>query len=429
MKCKTETVIEYVSWKVCKILFKSKFQKLKKNIFFMCVIILSTMLLPFALRAEEVIRNSPQTKIRNLDIGDSVHANNLSVKLNGIAWFTGPTNAESPECYLAVDFTVNNLQSEMIWVFEESEFYLQDSRGFKYLSEPVLSRRGDLSSKIISGGHNRGDIYFKVPLKVTGLTIVFDFTDFGAECVSEWILGDPPSEKDMKKNWNAEVRPKSMYKEIFLVKKKLNALAEMTVIRETEYLIYNQHDILIEKGTYENGKLKGLWESFNSAGNVVIRATVKPSGEIVEWIRFSYFDSAYTNAPRIKQQSSWKSNMPHGQWIIFFESGTIMADYTITDGRINGTAKVFYPSGTIRAECFYKDGILQNRCVVFYDNGKKHIEMKFKNGVLAGAPKLFDVSGTVKSTEGFDPGTDPVFSEITNILSSGTSSGIQAGKL
>jgi antitoxin component YwqK of YwqJK toxin-antitoxin module len=70
-----------------------------------------------------------------------------------------------------------------------------------------------------------------------------------------------------------------------VVFEKVNAASQMTYIYENEQLI--------EKGMLKNGKRDGVWQSFNSNGNLTVEATFVNGEKNGIWVVYEGLDVKY----------------------------------------------------------------------------------------------------------------------------------------
>lgn len=63
------------------------------------------------------------------------------------------------------------------------------------------------------------------------------------------------------------------------------------------------------------------------------------------------------NSNNIKRIGQFKNELKHGQWVAFFENGTVSWIGNFKEGVEFGIWKDWYKSGSLKEECYYKNGI------------------------------------------------------------------------
>lgn len=79
----------------------------------------------------------------------------------------------------------------------------------------------------------------------------------------------------------------------------------------------------------------------------------------------------------------------------YYSSGKIKSE-TIMNGA-DGWIKKYYESGQLMGQISIKNGKLDGSCLIYFSSGKKALENSFKNGIEDGVQKEYYLSGKIKS--------------------------------
>lgn len=76
-----------------------------------------------------------------------------------------------------------------------------------------------------------------------------------------------------------------------------------------------------------------------------------------------------------------------------FEDGQLKLDYTVSDGKIDGSYMQWYENGQLKSEIGYVDGVLHGQTKRWQSNGVLRSDESFENGRYQGRTKYYDDSG------------------------------------
>lgn len=148
--------------------------------------------------------------------------------------------------------------------------------------------------------------------------------------------------------------------------------------RNGPYAVYNDNDLIMQTGCYQNDRLHGLQTKFTRGGE---------------------FESV----------QSWRNGNLHGKVYKYFESGNISSIITYRNGIRHGLAQRFHKNGRLEFEGNYKDGFSSGVRFLYDESGQyltgphmvrtgKNIKQGAgyaKDGIPEGNWKAFNADGKV----------------------------------
>lgn len=166
-------------------------------------------------------------------------------------------------------------------------------------------------------------------------------------------------------------------------------------IKTGEWRCFESPSRLIERATYKDGKLHGLFESYFPDG------TVKEVGRYVdgekqgEWTTYSAFG-------KVLKESKFDQGQPIGLWKEFYDNGQlrIIKEYDATG---SGVEKQFYENGKKKAEGTYVDYQLDGPWREYDNHEELTVEGSYAAGKQDGYWKVYILGELVREAS-FDHG-------------------------
>ncbi|MFC1503996.1 DUF4352 domain-containing protein [Spirochaetota bacterium] len=383
---------------------KIKINKLKSFIIIISIVLIFSMLY-----SNE--NNFLKTKLRNMVTGESVQVTGIRVTLHAVKHFAykNPIPDKENEILYILDFTVENHSSEVIMVFEGSEFMLKDESGYKYEHILLENIRGDIGSKILPGEKNRGDIIYSAPKEGKSIKVFFDFADFGQPIAAGWAV-DSPANSPPKTRFILKEKTKSMYSDLYYLRKKINIAFEKMEQNKNvtvHYVLFSRYNTELEKGSYLKSAFIGPWMRFDKKGKLVVDGFYEKE-EMRKWTEYAYFGDTTT----VQRSTPYVSGKIEGTVTEYFESGDVKKKVNMREGIRMGPIKIFYKSGRIKAQANYYKGKLNGSMAFFYETGKYMRVLGFKEDKLKGAVKIYDENGRSTKENEYDLEEDELYKSI-----------------
>lgn len=95
----------------------------------------------------------------------------------------------------------------------------------------------------------------------------------------------------------------------------------------------------------------------------------------------------------------------------FYPNGTVMKEYTLKDGQVEGNMKFYNEEGILVADEYIKDGIQNGTCKYYYSNGQLKTQVQLINGVQNGQLTEYDKDGAL-TTDSNLTGIPPEFNGV-----------------
>jgi antitoxin component YwqK of YwqJK toxin-antitoxin module len=137
--------------------------------------------------------------------------------------------------------------------------------------------------------------------------------------------------------------------------------------------VMSDTDVLIEEGTYKNGKLNGTRKEWSADGQL------------------TYIES-------------YKNNVKDGTWQTFFPNGKVKTELTYKNGLLNGLSKVWNEDGNIIVEGNYKNDKKNGISKIWSPKGFMLMEGTFKDDVGHGVFKKWDENGNYEGQAMYEDG-------------------------
>ena len=140
--------------------------------------------------------------------------------------------------------------------------------------------------------------------------------------------------------------------------------------------------MLIKKaGIYDpdNGKKTDYY-----FGDVVKAEYTLSNGKINGQLKVYHFNG------KLKKVGSYTNGVENGQFKEYDDDGNIEVEYTMSNGEMNGSLKVYYPNGKLKKSGNYLKGKEHGNFVEYDDDGNKEAEYVMANGMKNGILKIYD---------------------------------------
>jgi len=160
-------------------------------------------------------------------------------------------------------------------------------------------------------------------------------------------------------------------------------------IKDGEHLQYHPGTkIISEKMNYKNGKLDGELIYYNEDGSVNRKCIFKNG---IEWEgKIIYYSDG--NPEYVEEEVILKNGKPHGQWIKYFEDGTISHKGQYEDGKQIGTWLCYHENGKIGIKGEYDNGLMNGEHIYYKEDGEFWKQENYNNGELINKLFLMDIN-------------------------------------
>ena len=129
--------------------------------------------------------------------------------------------------------------------------------------------------------------------------------------------------------------------------------------------VYLNDKILLQKYSYFNNKLHGLYKSYWKNG-------------------------------KIKKSCEYDNDKLIGVYTEFYENSNLKKSCAYNNGKLNGVYKEFYENSNLKKSCEYNNGKLNGVYKEFYENSNLKIFCNYIDGNIIGAYKEFYSSANLK---------------------------------
>lgn len=93
-----------------------------------------------------------------------------------------------------------------------------------------------------------------------------------------------------------------------------------------------------------------------------------------------------------------------GEYMKYYEDGTLLADYYYHNGQLHGPVKYYHPSGQLMSLSWYVDGLKQGKIYRYYPSGSLFGILRYKDGLEHGLHEYFYEDGSYKSEIHYEHG-------------------------
>lgn len=181
-------------------------------------------------------------------------------------------------------------------------------------------------------------------------------------------------------------------------------------------------------GRYKNSRPIGDWRYFYEDGKIEISGSYTaggqkdgqwlwyyPDGQILE--EENYIDGMLDGFSYSLSQNgdtlfcgNYSGDLETGKWYYSNDSVLTVGEYF--EGMRNGTWKTFYPNGKIMKSADYVNDKLDGKLLLFWENGVKKADYTYSNGLLNGSAYQYDQTGNVLFVSGFKMGVEITFEGV-----------------
>lgn len=139
--------------------------------------------------------------------------------------------------------------------------------------------------------------------------------------------------------------------------------------------------IIKKAGIYDpdNGKKTDYY-----FGDVVKAEYTLSNGKINGQLKVYHYNG------KLKKVGSYTNGVENGQFKEYDDDGNIEVEYTMSNGEMNGSLKVYYPNGKLKKSGNYLKGNEHGNFVEYDDDGNKEVEYVMANGMKNGVLKIYD---------------------------------------
>lgn len=150
------------------------------------------------------------------------------------------------------------------------------------------------------------------------------------------------------------------------------------------------------KGGYLQGERNGQWIRFFEDGTIYqIESYIK---DVIQ-SRFVYFENGF-----LQEVNFYENNLPSGSWLFFHENGSLIELQQWLAGKKEGTWVNYYENGKIAVEENYKNDKKDGLFISYYENGQVKEQGLNFNGLLEGQMFEYFQDGTIKLEAVFEKG-------------------------
>jgi antitoxin component YwqK of YwqJK toxin-antitoxin module len=153
---------------------------------------------------------------------------------------------------------------------------------------------------------------------------------------------------------------------------------------------YARSGHLFSKGEYKNGKREGEWLWYYDDG------TIKEKSNFKNGLREGESEVFYENGLH-SYTCSYKNGALEGSYTAYEISGYKTQSATMVNGKLEGTATAYYEDGTKKAEINYLAGKLSGELTLYTIDGKLSKKLNYLLGMRNGNSKEYYSDGKLKS--------------------------------
>ncbi|HMB00415.1 MAG TPA: DUF4352 domain-containing protein [Spirochaetota bacterium] len=318
------------------------------------------------------------SRIDELNLKETVNVAGISITLKNIRLSAGTSHKPAPEGYVyyLFDFIVSNKTSQTIWLYDKTDFMLKDRQGYTYENVFHTICKGNLYTKLFKNNLSRGELAYAVPRNHKKLKIYFDFSGFGYNIHSAWLVPDM-NVKKAKTEPPGNATPQSSFKELLYIKNKLQNAVNRPDENKFTYRIYNSRNTLVEKGQLKNNLHYGPFKSYRQETGLLITGDAAAGMLEQGFIKQFYILDNMTNNLKIKAVCD--NSQLNGTVKIYNKDKSLKARLNMKDNRKHGKCVIFYPSGKIQAELEFKNNRPDGSMLIYSENGKLQKEIVFED--------------------------------------------------
>jgi len=160
----------------------------------------------------------------------------------------------------------------------------------------------------------------------------------------------------------------------------------INIIMELENItVYLNDKILLQKYSYLNNKLHGLYNSYWKNGKI------KKSCEYIDGKLHGVFKEFYENS-NLQKSCTYNNDKLNGVYKEFYENSQIKKSCSYIDGKLHGVYKEFYENSNLKIFCNYIDGNIIGDYKEFYENSNPRIYCVYiKEGIHGEYYKYYDI--------------------------------------
>ena len=136
--------------------------------------------------------------------------------------------------------------------------------------------------------------------------------------------------------------------------------------------VYAGDGSLVAKGAYKGERRHGLWQYYSQAGEVVMTETFEKGRRQGESLLFG-------PDKQVMERMYYKNDVLHGVRIQYYLYGNKMAEYSYTNGVLDGPYKAWLDSGDVQEDGAYKDG-KKDGVWNYYEYGGDTLTIEYKDG-------------------------------------------------
>ncbi len=167
-----------------------------------------------------------------------------------------------------------------------------------------------------------------------------------------------------------------------------------------ELIRYTDNGAEILHENYENGFLQGpaTYLTFTRDGSLTAQCTYKNS-------RLNGERTLTQQNGTLRCREFYKNGHLNGPRLCYYPSGHKEREENYTDGKLSGKREMFFPDGNLWYRETFSAGRLDGERQCFFPNGKLYLEEFYADGLLEGRRNLYDDKGTLLSTEEYHWGS------------------------
>lgn len=117
--------------------------------------------------------------------------------------------------------------------------------------------------------------------------------------------------------------------------------------------------------------------------------TIKAEYSLVNGKLNGNFKTYYENG-NLKKTGNYINGVESGLFKEFDEYGNLEAEYSMTNGELNGSLKTFYSNGKLKKSGYYLKGKEHGNFIEYDENGNKEAEYVMANGMKNGVLKIYE---------------------------------------
>ncbi len=135
---------------------------------------------------------------------------------------------------------------------------------------------------------------------------------------------------------------------------------------------YYYNNILLVRGTYNNGIKHGTWLHYNTKNEVIIRSYYNEGKKIGNW-------KYYYDNNKLASAISYDNDKLHGKCLGYSKNGTLTLESEYVNGKNEGVSSSFYDNGNKKETTTYIGGSREGDKFKYFPNGNLHRHIIYKN--------------------------------------------------